>query len=127
MDVGGVAAKQHLPLSRQLRQTWQYNNLAYDTAGHVAEVLTGLPWEQAVQQRLLDPLGMKSTCFSARDSSDGDYAFPYSDVAGELQLQELPSSSMLLPPGGIVSSVDDLAQWALARLGTRQWLPVVAA
>lgn len=109
----------HLPLSRQLRQTWQYNNLAYSTAGHITEVLTGQAWEEALQQRILDPLGMKSTCFVAREAADGDYAFPYSDVEGELVMQELPARSKLGPPGGVVSSVRDLAQWALARLGHR--------
>ena len=118
LTLEGVARSlAHLPLSRQLRQTWQYNNLAYSTAGHVTEVLTGLSWTDAVQQRLLDPLGMKATGFSARDAADGDYAMPYSDVAGELVVQELPARSKLGPPGGIVSSVNDLAQWALARLG----------
>lgn len=110
----------HLPLSRQLRQTWQYNNLAYSTAGHVTEVVTGKPWSEAMQQRVLDPLGMTGTSFSARDASGGDYAFPYSDVEGELVLQELPSRSKLGPPGGMVSSISDLAEWVRARLGKRQ-------
>jgi CubicO group peptidase (beta-lactamase class C family) len=109
----------HLPMSRQLRQTWQYNNLAYSTAGHVTEVLAGLPWQEAVRTRLLEPLGMSATGFSARDMADGDYAFPYSDGAGELVLQELPARSKLGPPGGIVSSARDLSQWLLARLGKR--------
>jgi hypothetical protein len=51
--------------------------------------------------------------------ADGDYAFPYSDVAGELVLQELPARSKLGPPGGMVSNAKDLAQWLLARLGKR--------
>ena len=109
----------HLPLSKQVRQAWQYNNLAYSTAGHVTEVVTGLSWEEAVQQRLLDPLGMKATGFSAREAADGDYALPYSDVAGELVLQELPPRSKLGPPGGMVSSAHDLVEWVRARLGKR--------
>ena len=121
LTLEGVArALAHLPMSRQLRQTWQYNNLAYSTAGHVTEVLTGMAWSDAVRQRLLDPLGMSSTGFSARVAADGDLALPYSDVAGSLVLQELPARSNLGPPGGIVSSVQDLAQWVLARLGKRE-------
>jgi len=112
-----VRALPHLPLSRQLRQTFQYNNLAYNTAGYLTEQITGQSWTESVQTRILDPLGMKATSFSAREASDGDFAFPYHKVDGELRRQVLPSASKLGPPGGIVTNVDDLSRWVLARLG----------
>lgn len=34
-----------LPLSRDLRQEFQYCNFGYLVAGHVVEVLSGTPWE----------------------------------------------------------------------------------
>ncbi|HVA61542.1 MAG TPA: serine hydrolase [Mycobacteriales bacterium] len=112
-----VRALPHLASNKQLRQAWQYNNLAYSTAGYLTEQLTGQAWVQAVRTRLLEPLGMKSTVFSARAAADGDYAFPYNKVAGELTRQVLPADSKLGPPGGIVSNVEDLSRWVLARLG----------
>jgi CubicO group peptidase (beta-lactamase class C family) len=112
-----VRSLRHLQLSKQLRQTWQYSNLCYSTAGYLTEVLTGLEWEQAVQTKLLDPLQMKATGFSAHDASTGDFAWPYHEVDGELTLQVLPSPALQKPAGGLVSNVEDLANWLAARLG----------
>ena len=47
-----------LPLSRDLRQQFQYCNLGYLVAGHLVEALSGMPWEEYTQSRLLTPLGM---------------------------------------------------------------------
>jgi CubicO group peptidase (beta-lactamase class C family) len=112
-----VRALPHLALNKQPRQAWQYNNLAYSTAGFLTEQLTGQRWEDVVRARLLEPLGMKSTVFDARGASGGDYAFPYHLIEGELARQVLPATSELGPPGGMVSNAEDLARWLLARLG----------
>ena len=107
----------HLPLSRQLRQTWQYNNNCYSTAGYLTEVITGQEWSEVIRTRILEPLRMTSTRFSSEPWAEGDFATPYNLVKDELQAQLLPAFDKLLPPGGIVSNVADLATWALARLG----------
>src|SRR6202012_2555638 len=54
-----VRALRFLPLSRDLRQEFQYCNLGYLVAGHVVEALSGIPWEDFARRRLLDPLGMR--------------------------------------------------------------------
>jgi CubicO group peptidase (beta-lactamase class C family) len=110
-------ALRHLPLSKQVRQTWQYNNNCFNVAGYLTEQLTGLSWSEAVRSRILDPLGMKATGFDAREVADGDFATPYNKIKGELKAQVLPASDKLGPPGGIVSNAEDMARWVLARLG----------
>ena len=45
------------------RQDYVYNNHLYVLAGYVAEVLEGQPWEELVDEYLLQPLGMTSTTF----------------------------------------------------------------
>ena len=112
-----VRSLRHLPLSKQLRQTWQYNNLGFSTAGYLTEVLTGATWREAVQSTLLDPLEMASVQFSAHDVAEENLATPYREVGGELLRQVLPARTLQLPAGGIVAHVDDLARWVLARLG----------
>lgn len=107
----------HLPPTRQVREQWQYNNLCYSTAGYLAEHLLGIGWEEAVQQRILDPLGMKSTVFRADEASTSvDYAWPYEDRTGAFVRAEVPQGRGK-PSGGIVSNAEDMARWALARLG----------
>lgn len=112
-----VRRLRYLPPSKPLRQTWQYNNLCFETAGYLTEVLLGCSWQDAVRQRLLDPLGMKNTGFSTREASDGDFAWPYKDVDGEFVRQGLPRKGEGGPAGGIVSNAEDMARWVQARLG----------
>src|SRR6202790_595357 len=42
---------------------YQYANAGINTAGRIIEVVSGMPYEAFMQQRLFDPLGMKDTTF----------------------------------------------------------------
>ena len=67
-----------LPLSRDLRQEFQYCNLGYLVAGHVVEMLSGTSWEDYLRTRLLTPLGMDRSNLSAEDLRDNpDHASAY--------------------------------------------------
>jgi CubicO group peptidase (beta-lactamase class C family) len=73
-----VRRLRYLPPNKELRETWQYNNFMYATAGHLVEQITGKSWEDNVRERILEPLGMTRTNFSVADSKmDEDAAQPY--------------------------------------------------
>jgi CubicO group peptidase (beta-lactamase class C family) len=107
----------HLEPNKPLRQLWQYNNLCYITAGYLTEVLSGLEWGKALQDKLLKPLGMTATVLSPHDPAVKEMAQPYKAVKGEPQLQQIPEENEAGPAGGVVSTATDMAQWLLARLG----------
>lgn len=103
---------EHLELTADLRQRFQYNNLMYLAAGHLTEQLTGMTWEAAVRSRLLDPLGMERTNFLiAETESDPDHARPYRDNDGELEEIPFRSIERIGPAGSINSSVNEMARW----------------
>lgn len=112
-------ALRHLEPNKQPRQTWQYNNLCYLTAGHLAEALTGRSWEDAVRDQVLAPLGMHATVLDPLDPSVKELAQPYKEVAGTNTLQRIPEKKSTGPAGGIVSTANDIALWLQARLGAR--------
>jgi CubicO group peptidase (beta-lactamase class C family) len=56
-----------LPLSKDLRQEFQYCNFGYLAAGHIVEALSGTPWEHHVRSRLLAPLGMDRSNLTVGD------------------------------------------------------------
>ena len=120
----------HLPMSRPVRTAWDYNNLCYIAAGHLIEVVTGMSWREAVTTSLLEPLGMTRTAFSAQDPAIGQLAWPYKATSTGFARQALPArstSDKAGPAGGLVSTIADLAQWLLARLGQRtEVLPAAA-
>ncbi len=45
----------------------QYSNTGIDISAAVVEVVTGMPWEEFLKERVLDPLGMENTWFWPTD------------------------------------------------------------
>jgi len=45
----------------------QYSNTGIDIGAAVVEAVTGMKWEDYLKQTVLDPLGMKNTCFKPTD------------------------------------------------------------
>ena len=84
-----VRSLRFLPLSRDLRQEFQYCNLGYLVAGHVVEALSGVPWEDFVRARLLEPLRMRRSNLSVAEMlADGDHAAQESKGQGNAQIEQ---------------------------------------
>src|SRR3954471_1527792 len=45
-------------------ERWHYSNLAFILLGEVIPELSGMPYENSVEQRLIEPLGLSRTSFS---------------------------------------------------------------
>jgi CubicO group peptidase (beta-lactamase class C family) len=98
-----------------------YNNAAVALAGRVLEVASGRPYEEAVTQLLLTPLGMERSSFFVDD------LVTYPVAAGHVGGPDGPEvarpydggllSRAVAPAGGLLSSVDDLLTWARFQLG----------
>ena len=112
-----VRALRFLPLSKDLRQQFQYCNLGYLVAGYVVEALTGVPWEDFARGRLFEPLGMRRTNLSVEEMlADDDHATAYTRRKGEIvSVPQRPLPAMA-PAGAINSSAADMARWLLAVL-----------
>ena len=110
-----------LPLSRDLRQEFQYCNLGYLLAGHVVEALSGVPWEDFVRGTLLGPLGMPRSNLSVDEMlADADHAAAYTRRDGVIvPVPQRPLPAMA-PAGAINSSAADMARWLLAQLAEGQ-------
>ncbi|MDM0115017.1 serine hydrolase [Variovorax sp. J22R133] len=118
--------------SDPLRQNFVYNNVMYAAVGHIIELLTGQSWEQVVQQRLLDPLGMRDTVFTLEQMrSKSDFAVPWTERRDHTELFELPPYRHMIgagPAGGLNSNLQDMARWLIClmgdgKLGDRQVIP----
>ncbi len=103
--------------SADLREKWQYNNLMFLTAGYLTEVLTGKTWEDAVRARVLEPLGMKRSNFSVKESQkDSDFAQPYAKRGEAVIKIPFRDISNIGPAGSLNSSVNEMARWVTAHL-----------
>lgn len=88
---------------------WHYSNLAFAALGEVVARKTGMPYERVVQERFLEPLGLRRTSWSAEEPAARGYLVePYSDaVRPEPDL----SLSGLAAAGDLWSTPRDLVMW----------------
>jgi CubicO group peptidase (beta-lactamase class C family) len=105
-----LAAMRYLEPSRDIRDTFQYQNLGYLVAGMVAERISGQSWTDFTRARLTDKLHMTVT-FTAKDlAAAADAAVPYAmDGDNRLRAKLWPISTA--PAGGINTSISDFASW----------------
>ena len=118
-----VARVAHLPPSKPFRRTWNYNNIMYTTAGHLVELVSGKTWEEALRERILDPLGMTSANFHVEESKrSADYARGYSRDKEETV--ELPMRVMGVagPAGSLNLTLQDALRWLQFNLDPNQSL-----
>ena len=110
-----------LPLSKDLRQAFQYCNLGYLVAGHLVEVLSGTRWEDYLRTRLLTPLRMGRSQLSADDMlADPDHATGYERREGAVVPVPLRPVTAMAPAGAVNSCAADMARWLLAQLSGGQ-------
>ena len=78
-----VRRLRYLQPSKDFRSKFQYNNLMVMTAGYLVGRVAGTTREDFVRQRILVPLGMRSTNYSVADSQkSADFAMPYQNADG---------------------------------------------
>jgi CubicO group peptidase (beta-lactamase class C family) len=107
----------YLEPSKPLHGKYQYNNLMFMTAGVLIGKVSGGTWEEFVQRRLLDPLGMKSTRLSVRDLPQAaDASLPYNETNDEIKAIPYRNIDAIGPAGSINSSVNEMSHWLVAQL-----------
>ncbi len=103
------------------RTKYAYDNLLYIVAGEIIPKVTGQLWGDFVQQRILQPLGMKR-CFSAPipKAEMENLAAPHGVAEGTLAVVERNRIVSKLPvsaaAGGMVCSLDDMITWVKTQL-----------
>ena len=93
---------------------FSYSNVGYTLLGHLVQQVSGLPYAQYMEQRVLRPLGMTRSGFRSRDEPGGDVAKGYRDG----RAMALPPMRDL-PAAGLSTSATDLGRFMQAMLTDR--------
>lgn len=96
------------------RAEFHYNNVTYMAGAMAAARAAGSSWEELVQARLLEPLGMShSSVDYASAQADPNYSKGYTwrEDLGEFELAPMRQIDLIGPAGSINSSVLDMANW----------------
>jgi CubicO group peptidase (beta-lactamase class C family) len=88
---------------------WHYSNLAYALLGHVVARVSGVPFRDYAQERLVGPLGLERTTWGPTPPAALPYFVePYSDTVRREPELELGGKG---GESGLYSTVGDLARW----------------
>src|SRR5580658_5941132 len=99
------------------RSQYAYDNNLYIVAGEVVARVSGMSWEDLIEKRILQPLGMThsaATFDRLRDSSD--VIDGHSRVEGKVQVIVRHRGQVDDAAGGIYSCISDLSKWVLLHL-----------
>ncbi len=112
----------HLPLEFEPGTQWRYDNSGYFLLGAVIEAVTGQTYEEALRERIFDPLGMNDSGYDHHAAILKKRAAGYEHEG--LDLINAPYLDMSLPyaAGSLYSTVEDLFKWDRA-LYTEAVLP----
>ena len=102
-------------------QCYAYQNVAFSLIGDVVFAASGDFYEQAVEKRLLKPLGMNDASVGlAGITGSSRWARPHvRGRNGWVALQPKPTYYRVAPAAGVNASASDMAQWLLAHTGHR--------
>ena len=112
------------PLQWQPGDKYAYGNQGMNIAARVVEIVSGLAYENFLQERFFDPLGMKETTFWPSDSQIVKLAIPYGSNAdnsgyarGDIGFLTKPLSdrNRRFPEagGGLFSTAHDILRYGL--------------
>jgi CubicO group peptidase (beta-lactamase class C family) len=90
--------------------TFEYSNLGFAILGRVVRAVTGATLQQLVSERLLGPLGMSDTGWTAPEGAVAGFR-ERTDDAAEWIVEPSLGDGVMAPMGGLFSTVDDLATW----------------
>jgi CubicO group peptidase (beta-lactamase class C family) len=107
------------PMQFEPGKQWKYCQSGINAAGRIVEVVSGMTFDQFLQQRLFDPLGMKDTTFYPTDEQRARMATAYAKNKETGVLDAVPPraefGSRDRPPqgnGGLFSTARDYARFS---------------
>jgi CubicO group peptidase (beta-lactamase class C family) len=109
------------PLQFEPGSKYQYSNAGINTAGRIIEVVSVMPYEEFLDKRLFEPLGMKDTTFWPTEDQLKRLAKAYRPNKDKNDLEETTIGQLKyplsdrkrqpMPAGGLFSTADDIGRF----------------
>lgn len=99
------------------RTKYDYDNNLYIVAGEVIARVSGISWEDFVEQRIMQPLGMTASKASiSRIPNRNNIVMPHAPVNGKVTTIDIEWDEDANAAGGIVSNITDLSKWLIMQM-----------
>jgi CubicO group peptidase (beta-lactamase class C family) len=110
------------PLLFEPGSDWSYSNAGINTAARIVEIVSRMPFQEFLQERLFAPLGMKDTTFWPTRAQLARLAKSYKPNSAGTDLEETVVTQLRypltdrahrypMPAGGLFSTAGDLARF----------------
>jgi CubicO group peptidase (beta-lactamase class C family) len=108
-----IAEFRNAPAPTKPGEVWAYNNSGYVLLGAIIEQVTGMPWHQAVEERIARPLALASIRDGVGGEDNPVMARGYTgEATGKAAISQPIHMSAPGAAGALIGTVGDLAKWA---------------
>jgi CubicO group peptidase (beta-lactamase class C family) len=104
------------------RTKYDYDNNLYIVAGEVVARVSGKSWEDFIEQRIMQPLGMYASAASmARLKNKSNIISAHAPVDGKVQAIQMDWSETANAAGGIYSNLTDMSKWIIMQMNNGKY------
>jgi len=99
------------------RTKFDYDNLLYIVAGEVLAKVSGMSWEEFIENRIMRPLGMDQSAASyPRLKNKANSIDAHAPVDGKLKVISKGFPEISNAAGGIWTNADELSKWVIMQM-----------
>ena len=104
------------------RTKYDYDNLLYIVAGEVVARVSGISWENFIETRIMQPLGMTHSAASYRRLKDtSNVIVPHSPVNGKVQVIARDLNEPFNAAAGVNSNLTDMSKWIIMHMNNGKY------
>ncbi len=107
----------YLTPTSEFRTKYDYDNNLYIVAGEIVAKLSGISWEEFIEQRIMQPLGFTtSTASYNRLPANANRIDAHAAADGKVVMIPHDWNPTANAAGGIMSNITDISKWLLMQL-----------
>lgn len=115
-----VDLMKYLETNEAGRGTYSYTNLGYNIYTIILEEKTGVPWQEWLERKVFDPMGMdRTTAYMSRaEKKKWPMALPYVGLAKDdiREVYLMKKDNTMQSAGGLITTANDAAKWMKMQL-----------
>jgi CubicO group peptidase (beta-lactamase class C family) len=112
-----VAVFRDLPVEFAPGEQFAYNNSGYVLLGAIIEKVSGMSYEEFIQQKIFDPVGMTRSYYGSHSRIIPGRVSGYDGESGEYENAHYLSMTQPYAAGSLLSTVGDMLRWNTALFG----------
>lgn len=96
---------------------YEYSNLGFALQGYLIKKITGIPYQQYINEKIFKPLGMMNTKWEYAEVPAGQLAHGYRWQNGDWLEEELLHDGSYGAMGGLITSIEDFTKYMALHMG----------